>query len=185
MEGAGDGDKGRDASNIHVGSVHHADYHGLNAKARGAWLQAQVAVADARNSLSHMTLSSDKPVESPQKSVPFVVLRHEQRDGVHFDVMIQHGDALATWKCAAPPEQGGPLACERIGDHRLAYLTYEGPISGDRGSVTRHDAGTCDVIAWEAARVEVVFRGTRLVGTVVFTRRAAGDQSWTLERVGG
>lgn len=165
--------------------MNEAGYHGLNAKARVAWLQAKGAVADARNPLSHMTLSSDKPAELPQNTVPFVVLRHEQRDGIHYDVMIQQGNALATWKCAAPPEQAGPMACERIGDHRLAYLTYEGPISGDRGRVTRHDSGMCDVITWEAGRVEVVFRGSRLVGRFVFTRCAAGDQSWSLERVGG
>jgi hypothetical protein len=31
---------------------------------------------------------------------------------------------------------------ERLADHRLAYLDYEGPVSGDRGIVRRLDTGT-------------------------------------------
>ena len=30
---------------------------------------------------------------------------------------------------------------ERLADHRLDYLEYEGPVSGDRGSVRRVDGG--------------------------------------------
>ena len=37
------------------------------------------------------------------------------------------------------------MDAEVLPDHRLAYLDYEGPISGDRGSVTRWDRGTYDV----------------------------------------
>jgi hypothetical protein len=31
---------------------------------------------------------------------------------------------------------------QRIADHRLAYLEYEGPISGGRGTVRRLDGGS-------------------------------------------
>jgi hypothetical protein len=37
--------------------------------------------------------------------------------------------------------EGGHLRAERAPDHRPAYLSYEGPISGDRGRVRRLAAG--------------------------------------------
>jgi len=36
---------------------------------------------------------------------------------------------------------GAELIAEPIGDHRPAYLTYEGPVSGNRGSVRRLASG--------------------------------------------
>lgn len=33
------------------------------------------------------------------------------------------------------------VPAEQLPDHRLAYLDYEGPVSGDRGAVTRLDSG--------------------------------------------
>ncbi|MEK6642287.1 MAG: DNA polymerase ligase N-terminal domain-containing protein [Planctomycetota bacterium] len=134
-----------------------------------------------------MTLSSEGIAESPQGSTRFVVLRHVQRDGVHFDLMIQRGGTLATWKCLVAPEdaQREAVACERLADHRLAYLDYEGPISGDRGDVTRVDQGVCTVEAWDEDRVDVVFRGMRLVGRFRMTKAQDDDQSWSLIRLGG
>ena len=49
---------------------------------------------------------------------------------------------LKTWACREPPQAGVEIPCEALADHRLAYLDYEGPISGGRGSVTRWDRGT-------------------------------------------
>jgi hypothetical protein len=54
-------------------------------------------------------------------------------------------DRLATWQLPCPPEQiqpGHPIMATRIADHRKAYLTYEGPISNDRGQVAIHSRGT-------------------------------------------
>ena len=34
------------------------------------------------------------------------------------------------------------MDCRSLADHRLAYLDYEGPISGGRGTVARWDCGT-------------------------------------------
>ncbi len=86
---------------------------------------------------------------------PTVQLLHELPDGtVHVDWMIaQDPDAqepLITFRAPrridelAPGEQ---LGVTRIADHRPAYLTYEGPISKDRGSVRRLAHGT--VVALE------------------------------------
>ena len=72
----------------------------------------------------------------------YVVLRHEGIPSPHFDLMFETspGSALATWRSDSwPPRGNEPLT--RLPDHRSHYLSYEGPVSGDRGHVTRVAAG--------------------------------------------
>ena len=66
------------------------------------------------------------------RSGRFVVLEHDW-NGVHWDFMLEAGDDLRTWAMNAPPAPGQDLPARALADHRLAYLTYEGPVSGDRG----------------------------------------------------
>jgi hypothetical protein len=98
--------------------------------------------------------------------VRFVVLRHTNRRGVHFDLLIEDGDHLATWRCPQSPESSGAkgLVCDKLGDHRKRYLDYEGPISRDRGEVMRHDEGSCEVRRSGEEHWEVVFHGRHLKG---------------------
>ena len=73
----------------------------------------------------------------------YVVLRHEGIPDPHFDLMfeLEAGSPLATWRSDSwPPPPGRSI--RRIGDHRREYLGYEGPVSNDRGSVRRIEAGT-------------------------------------------
>ncbi len=118
----------------------------------------------------------------------FVVLRHDDREGVHYDLMIESGRALATWKLRHPPESGMQRCC-RIGDHRNAYLEYEGPISGDRGHVTRHDEGWCTVREADTAgqRGPVTFilalEGRVLRGEYALTAPDAQGSEWFFCRV--
>ena len=73
----------------------------------------------------------------------FVVLKHDGISDPHFDFMIEAGESLATWRAPRwTPVSGDYLT--RLPDHRLAYLEYEGPVSGNRGQVSRVAAGTCD-----------------------------------------
>lgn len=74
----------------------------------------------------------------------FVVLEHET-DPHHYDLMIEHDDGLWTWSLYRGdlPDTIDELELERIQDHRKDYLTYEGPVSGDRGFVRRVESGTC------------------------------------------
>ena len=73
---------------------------------------------------------------------PFVVLHHTGVIPEHWDLMIAipGKDRLATWRIDKPPgiwDTSSDLRPERIDDHRMAYLTYEGPVSGGRGEVRR------------------------------------------------
>src|SRR5262249_2511502 len=71
---------------------------------------------------------------------PFVVLEHCYPD-LPWDFMLESGDVLRTWRLLAFPRSNQPVPAIAIGDHRLLYLEYEGPLSDNRGGVTRCDGG--------------------------------------------
>lgn len=81
--------------------------------------------------------------------------------------MLEWGPALRTWALLEPPEAGRSLRAERLADHRLDYLDYEGPISRDRGSVTQWDAGDFLLLEETAERLEVQLAGKKLSGRLV------------------
>ncbi|MCS7168234.1 MAG: DNA polymerase ligase N-terminal domain-containing protein [Gemmatales bacterium] len=71
----------------------------------------------------------------------FVLLHHDWPHP-HYDLMLEWQGVLKTWRTAEIPKPGLSLTMEAIGDHRLAYLDYEGPVAGNRGTVRAIDRGT-------------------------------------------
>ncbi len=132
----------------------------------------------------------------------FVLLLHEGFGAAHHDLMLDTGGTLATWRLRLDAAGGGPMppsgaqrkslrsyagdepiAAERIGDHRVTYLDYEGPIRGGRGEVRRVDGGEFLLIAASESAWEVEFFGARLRGRYRLERAASGGAAWTLRRV--
>lgn len=64
------------------------------------------------------------------------VLLHHDWPTEHYDLMIEVDGKLHTWRLSAPPSAGEQLT-DRIDNHRLEYLDYEGPVSNNRGQVKR------------------------------------------------
>jgi hypothetical protein len=110
----------------------------------------------------------------------FVLLHHEcpPESSVpsHWDLMLERHGVLMTWRLAelppawsrveqpiSPPESKltPPV---RLADHRLAYLDYEGPISGGRGQVCRYDGGTYEVLRESGEQLVVNFAGEWVKG---------------------
>ena len=110
----------------------------------------------------------------------FVILRHDSPQGVHFDFMLESGGAMKTWSLAQPPQAGMEIACEALPDHRLAYLDYEGPISGGRGSVARWDRGVFTIQRQSEAEWVVELTGERLAGKAILCRSADDPKRWRL-----
>ena len=112
----------------------------------------------------------------------FVILRHETPSdsprGTHWDLMLEADGVLRTWALAGEPAAGEMIAAERLADHRLAYLEYEGPISGNRGSVTQCDGGSIEWIERSDEHVVVALQGMRFCGTLRLRRASATGQSW-------
>jgi hypothetical protein len=83
----------------------------------------------------------------------FVVLWHQiDREHTferasHFDLMIEWGDSLRTWAVDRwPLTPGETCTASPLANHRLAYLNYEGPVSGNRGLVSRVATGSFRII---------------------------------------
>jgi len=108
----------------------------------------------------------------------FVILEHDHPQ-VHWDLMLETGDVLRTWRLAdAPFTTAEPILATTIGDHRRSYLDYEGPVSGNRGYVVRWDGGTYEALALSDSDVHIRLQGARLCGTAHLTRTCGDDWRW-------
>ena len=73
--------------------------------------------------------------------------------GRHID-----GDRIVgcvVYPAADVPAPGVEMIAEALGDHRLDYLDYEGPVSGDRGLVSRWDRAVTAVEQGQTSPAEV------------------------------
>ena len=118
-----------------------------------------------------------------------VLLRHELPDGsAHYDWMIQregeNPGELITFRVRERIDGGGvgAFSAERVGDHRGAYLEYEGPVSGGRGTVRRVATGEMAIARDGEAEFECAGRLGDAVGRFRGRRRG---QDWLFEFVAG
>jgi hypothetical protein len=125
-----------------------------------------------------------------------VLLEHQSGVGRHYDWLIEAPTAppgrgaLVSFRVGLPSAcwaAAGRLTLERVGDHRRAYLRYEGPIGGGRGRVRRVDGGTVQVRSWSSDRAVLALRWRGFAGVVELRRR--GGAIWQAvarrEPVGG
>ena len=118
-------------------------------------------------------------------SKPFVILLHTGGGAAHHDLMLQRGGALATWRLPAGPPGPGELAAGEhvpavaLNDHRLAYLTHEGAVSGGRGCVRRVDEGQWEALDCGPERWEFTLAGRLCRGRYELRLAAGGEAEWT------
>lgn len=119
----------------------------------------------------------------------FVVLLHETPPGyprgTHFDLMLEHAGLLRTWALEKLPAAGESVVAERLPDHRLAYLDFEGDVAGNRGQVSRVDAGDFDVVTDSESLLVVAIRGGQLTGTLALAQVAEDAHRWRVSLGGG
>ena len=70
----------------------------------------------------------------------FAILAHDH-PAPHWDLFLEAGPVLRSWRLLAPLGREAPVPAEPAADHRLLYLEYEGPVSGERGSVEPRGRG--------------------------------------------
>jgi hypothetical protein len=134
----------------------------------------------------------------------FVLLYHECPAGYarasHWDLMLEAGQSLRTWallelphgwsaaqsytaslfpSCAFASAESVVVA-EPLGDHRLDYLEHEGPLSGERGRVTRIDAGNYETLNESPQCWKVELGAVRLRGGATLTAGTKKADKWTL-----
>ena len=71
------------------------------------------------------------------------------------------------------------VRAEQIGEHRLAYLDYEGPVSEGRGRVARCDEGEYELVEGTNDRWQIRLSGSRLRGLIDLVR--LDRQDWQLQ----
>src|SRR5262245_38326282 len=112
----------------------------------------------------------------------FVILRHETPAGFpresHFDLMLEHAGALRTWAMEELPALGKDVSAGGLPDHRLAYLDYEGDVSGERGTVSRVDAGDYECLQVGETQLVVRVSGQRIRGTLTLIAAEGHSHRW-------
>lgn len=115
----------------------------------------------------------------------FVILRHDFPE-LHWDLMLEEEGVLKTWRLDAPPvidpasdESSIDLVAEELPDHRLVYLEYEGPVSGDRGEVLQWDRGTFSLLERSDGFIVALMTGEELAGRVTL-KKMESEKQWDL-----
>lgn len=114
----------------------------------------------------------------------FTISHHTgSKDGDHYDLMLEHGEGLRTWRLVNTAFQAFQIA-RQIKDHRKSYLDFEGEVSGDRGKVKIWDTGTYVVDDWKDDKIQVALVGrqlkTRLIMTLGPKHPEDADPRWNV-----
>ena len=107
-----------------------------------------------------------------QKEKKFVIQEHTNPEGVHWDFMLELGQCLQTYRLQIAPEDmlKKQTAGERIPDHPLKFLTYQGPVNNGTGTVSIAEQGTCRIISQDQGRIELSLKGKILNGNCTLTQ---------------
>ena len=108
-----------------------------------------------------------------------VILIHKLPDGSsHFDWLIedpgcQSEHRLIAFRCAIRPDVGevSSFTAVRLSNHRAAYLTYEGSVSNNRGSVEHVALGDLLTLEQSSDSFEMVIRWTSNGETMIVEYR--------------
>lgn len=129
-------------------------------------------------------MSRSGTTNEPAPTRRYVVLYHETPVGAardnHWDLMLETGRALRTWALSCEPRDNVAIDAEQLADHRVEYLDYEGPISGDRGSVTRWDAGTFEIVSETDIELVLELCGQRLMGRAMLRHEVYNESRWVV-----
>ena len=100
--------------------------------------------------------------------------------------MLEVEGALQTWAIQQLPaawagalgrastDPSESVEATRLADHRLEYLEHEGPVSGDRGHVTRVDGGEYQLLKQNDSLLQVRLVGTHYSGLVELAQDKLG-----------
>jgi bifunctional non-homologous end joining protein LigD len=115
-----------------------------------------------------------------QQQNRYVIQKHTQDEGVHWDLMLEAGEILRTYRLDIGPEEilNRPATAEKIFDHSLRFLTYEGLVQNGTGTVKIEDRGIYKITSESNDLVEINFEGEVLSGNFKF--KHVEKQCWLL-----
>ncbi len=130
------------------------------------------------------------------KNKRFVVQEHRTGEAclaptTHWDLMLEQDEVLTTFRLEEPPEQVlvHSVRAEKIFDHPLKFLSYEGPVQKGTGRVHIVERGSwrpveCDRASRRAGTplpCRFILEGAILSGT--FTLVRTSDTEWCFARL--
>ncbi|RME87330.1 MAG: hypothetical protein D6785_02165 [Planctomycetota bacterium] len=85
----------------------------------------------------------------------FVIQHHfKNHQDIHFDFMIRWEDSLLTWSLQKLPTMEEPIQIgQKIFNHRLKYLDFEGEIGRGLGFCKIWDKGKCWILEWQEGKM--------------------------------
>lgn len=112
----------------------------------------------------------------------FVIQQHTTPSGVHWDLMLEHEDVLWTWRLEVRPEAIGnaTVSAERIFDHAMRFLNYEGPVQNGTGRVQISDKGTLQWHTLSSSQLTCQLNGRILKGSYRLTLQ--NESMWQLKQ---
>ena len=111
----------------------------------------------------------------------FVIQEHSKPDDLHWDLMLECGDILQTYRLSKPPEEilVSPAAAEKIFDHPMRFLTYEGPVNDGKGNVKIADFGTYQETQSNESCIKLKLEGKILKGNFLLSH--INENLWQFE----
>ncbi|MFA5793476.1 MAG: DNA polymerase ligase N-terminal domain-containing protein [Candidatus Brocadiia bacterium] len=115
----------------------------------------------------------------------FVVHRHSKNESDHFDLMLEGPRKLRTWQISPPYSYlDKTMLSKALPDHRRIYLTYQGKISRDRGSVKIVEAGHYRILKKGRLYLVIEFRGRKFRGKYLLAvLPGINDKIWLIMRL--
>ncbi|MCG3138720.1 MAG: hypothetical protein HJJLKODD_02588 [Phycisphaerae bacterium] len=112
----------------------------------------------------------------------YVILHHVGHGPDHWDLMLEGDRTLLTWKLYHAPEEilKKQIPLQRLPDHRLDYLDYEGAVSGNRGEVRRVDRGELQLLESRGNYRRFKLTGRLLVGEFEIVPQNETDCFWRM-----
>ena len=111
----------------------------------------------------------------------FVIQQHDhQENATHWDLMLEVGEVLKTYRLDRSPEQllKSAAQAEPIFDHEKRFLNYEGPVQNGLGNVRIVERGTYETITAAEDKWRFDMRGGVLQGQ--FELRIERTKIWTV-----
>ncbi len=90
---------------------------------------------------------------------------------------MEEAHGLRAWEVPSDWHNMPIQTVQELPLHRVEYLEYEGPISGDRGVVRRIARGNYQLLEENATCVRYNLQSEQFSGTITLTRC---EQDWTL-----
>lgn len=112
----------------------------------------------------------------------FVIQRHLSGSEVHWDLMLQSGESLRTWRIGVLPEEIKEEAIDtvKIADHPLKFLTYEGDVKNNTGQVRIVDRGGYEVVGGDEKKMIMQMNGQVLRGRFIIEH--IENDNWRFQR---